>query len=545
MSTQNSSLEDALNLATDLYARGDFLNSLSLCSQILAQIPAHAPSWNLAGLNAISLALYDKAISYFSEAYTHAQEPSFLSNLAEAHRKAGNLSESRDILERLCAHDSRNGTFAFNLARTLQDLGEIELAQESYTRALELDPKDCDALFNLANLLAAQKPRDSLPLYQRAHELGDLRATHNLAHTLAQLGEIEESLALYELLLAKSAENHELHFNYANTLARAKRYTEALTHYTRACTLAPAIPAYRLNLAFLYLKLNDLAQGLPLYESRRELLAESNIAGANIAHVWREDSPVVREEALKNMRVLVFCEQGFGDTLMFARFLPLLKSKVKELLFFPQNALAPLFKEALKTLPQAYDLALPLPSLPLFLKTEAIPAPYIDELLSNSLWEALKARQNKTSSPCPKIGFIYASHSQFPQSAQKSIDPKMLLNALAPLGFELYSLQFEGIAKELCEEFDVQDAPCRDFLSLAQRALEMDFLISVDTAFAHLMGILNLRGAVLLKRDADWRWGDGISSSWYPHLKLLRQQDSWESPLKELANYLKKEYPCG
>lgn len=599
MSYDSLSLTEALQIAADFHAQGDFQSSLSLCIQILTPYPSCAPAWNLAGLNVLRLQLPHKAIDYFHTAYTHESDPAYLINLAEAYRRADEPQESLTILRALQRSNPKNPTLLYNLARTLKDSGALEESITTYRALLALEPHDSEALYNLANLLAPTAPHEAIPLYRHAYALGHQGAGANLALTLARLDSLEESLALYEALLAASPHDPALHFNHANTLALASSEARAIEAYERAITLDPTAPAPRLNLAYLHLCQGRYKLGWELYEARREMEAMTpHLAGASgddsrssnpqeslpleasqkesasdISSPHEGDLPLrapVQESTppsalcaqdkpdtlaplaklwhsgveITGKRLFVYHEQGLGDTLMFARFLPWLQARAAAVLFLPQAPLRPLFKEALATPPRPddYDLALPLPSLPLALGLENL-----DPLACRGAlpWDSSASpHKNRASDSVPKVALTFASHSAFPASAAKSLPARELLESLQGLPLALYSFQIEGIEESLAREFGVKDIgrTLGDFGATKSALESMDFVITVDTAMAHLAGSLGMEGAVLLPKRADWRWGEGESSPWYPSLRLFRQThlDDWSAPLSELRDYLKE-----
>lgn len=526
MSTENTlSLEDSLQIALTLYNRGDFQNSLSLCTQILSLFPHCSDAWNIAGLNVLALKLPDKAIGYFTEAYTHRALPSYLINLAEAHRRNHEPRESIRILAALLEHDSCNPLLLYNLARAFQDAGDPQESLRFYQKTLQYAPEDRDALYNLANLLSCSSPKEALEFYQKAAMLSHPYAAQNQARLLVEMDLLEEALALYRSLLAKEEKNHELWFNYANALALHASYAQAKEAYQKAIHLSPQSSAYRLNLAYLHLRLGELGAGFELYEARRELEGVT----PNLSSLWQPG------ESLEGKRILLYHEQGLGDTLMFSRFIPLLEAKASSVLFLPQRPLTPLFTKALIELPpkESYDIALPLPSLPLAL--------HLTSPLAPPPKESRRALSRRI-----KVGFVCASHSNFPGAKEKSIDPRILLESLQGLPFALHSFQVEGIDVSLIEAFGLVDigSTLRDFKETQESLLEMDYFITIDTAIAHLIGNLGMEAALLLPKRADWRWEIKEHSSWHPSLRLFRQVclGSWEEPLSELREYLEERW---
>lgn len=572
--TTELTVHDALHIATARYEDGDFHASLELCVQILSIAPGMAQAWNLAGLSALMLGAFGRAAEYFTQCYDLCGDRSVLVNLAETHRRAGNLKESIMLLERLLDDEPNSPMLLYNLARSLQDFGDFYESERRYRDVISLMPDDTDALYNLANLLSDKKSlrqessldsceawrlfvsraSEAVSLYIRAISLGG-QSVQNLALTLTSLGRLDEAISLYKQLCDDACVAYELLFNYANALSlRAQKQDLKLAEnlYLRAISISQN-SAYKVNLAYLYLRQNDLKHGLRLYEARRELIEEGLLEGNT--RIWKSScvldscgeilSPDISDCELKGMRILLFCEQGFGDTLMFSRFIPILQKVAKEVIFIPQRELFSLFLGVFSTaqntrIVQAipkdceFDIAIPLPSLPLALGVSDVrfDSPLLIQNVKNRVKKSQKMR----------IAFVYASHSKIDTSVQKSIPPRIFLEALSGLDVELFSFQMEGLSSALCAEFGVNEvgSTLDDFGAVASELASMDFAISVDTAFAHLCGALGIPLAILLPKYADWRYGIGGRSAWYEDVRLFFQSElgSWSEPLEELAEFL-------
>lgn len=529
---QTPSAQEILHDAIALFNHGDFAQSITLCVKALNQNPDLSDGWNIAGLNMLSLGHTQKAIEYLLEACKHGKEVGHFINLAEAYRRHKNPQESIKILEALIDDGKIDETILFNLGKSYTDTGDIPRAIAIYRELIRFNPKDGDSLFCLANLLESTDTAEALELYKRAYEEGHKSSGRNLASLYASRDELlAESLKLHEALLQKDPKNADVWFNYANALSYAGESLKAEEAYKKAIALADKNPSYKINLAYLKLRKKHFQEGFALYEARREL------EGMN-PNVPTEKLYKLGDE-LKGKRIFLYHEQGLGDTIMFERFITQLSTVAKEILFIAQQPLQSLFSmktyggnlKLIHTLPKpnAYDLALPLPSLPAALGLETIPA-----------------RPKRTEKKkLKRVGFVYKSNPAFEQSGAKSIDPQRLLEALGSLPLELVSLQVEGIDKTLQERFKLEDAGSglKNFAD-TQKALEsVDLLITIDTAIAHLAGDMGLKTYLLLPKRADWRWEEGKISSWYDSIETFRQKKigGWEEPLEELVVRLKED----
>ena len=140
-----------------------------------------------------------------------------------------------------------------------------------------------------------------------------------------------------------------------------------------------------------------------------------------------------------------------------------------------------------------------------------------------------------------KIGICFSTDSAFPESANKNIPLEVLMSALRDaqrLGVEIYSIN-----KAHCENLDkfgIIQKPMNDFLQTYEIIKELDLVISIDTAVAHLSGSMGKHTLVLLNKRYDWRWGNGISTPWYENVLCMTQSKmgQWSDVTQNLKSYL-------
>ena len=263
--------------------------------------------------------------------------------------------------------------------------------------------------------------------------------------------------------------------------------------------------------------------------------------------------PLWQGEELAGRTLYVYAEQGMGDTLQFARFLPLAARRGARIIFDCQPELLRLlanFPElaTLRTegspLPAA-DFHLPLMSLPhrlgITLATLPAPARYIG------------APPASAGPPLPRppgtrlaIGIVWAGRPQHTNDHNRSITIEHFLTLCALPGVALYSLQKgprAGDIAELGAQSLVRDLgpQIKDFADTARLIMQLDVVITIDTAVAHLAGALGRRTFVLLPFTPDWRWlGGREDSPWYPSLRLFRQQAprDWKGVMQRVRDTL-------
>ncbi len=316
--------------------------------------------------------------------------------------------------------------------------------------------------------------------------------------------------------------------------------------YQRAIELRESYAEARHALAMVYLQQGHFEQGWSDYEYRWKLAASPR--------PYQHRQPQWRGESLEGKTILLYTEQGLGDTLQFARYIPMVAKQAGRVYLVCQPALERLFlqwpsvhllTDLYERLP-AYDLHCAVTSLPLAFGTrlDSIPAqvPYL--LPDPALAERWSRRLGATGRL--RVGLAWAGNPLHQNDRQRSIALSRLAPPLAQLADRVafYSLQkgdAAGKGREVPELNLVDlDTELNDFTDTAAAISCLDLVISVDTAVAHLAGALGVRVWTLLAFASDWRWLlDRTDSPWYPTMRLFRQRTAgdWEEPLRRSSNH--------
>jgi hypothetical protein len=339
--------------------------------------------------------------------------------------------------------------------------------------------------------------------------------------------------------------------NLGVALSEQWRMAESLYIHDLAVKLAPDNAEVRTNRAIALLSAGDLAQGFAEFEWRWHTpsMQPHGIAGA----LWQG-------EALRGRTILVHDEGGFGDTLQFVRYVPQLLALGAQVILRVQGPLARLLRRSLPgaqvltlvdALPQ-YDWHCPMVSLAHRLGTtlDTIPGqtPYlVPDAAAVADWH----RRLEALRPGLKIGLVWAGAARPGTPMVDAMDRRrsMRLAALAPLarvpGVQFISLQLDGSAEAAAAPcgmtlFDPMPA-MTDFDDTAAVVANLDLVIAVDTAVAHLAGGLGRPVWLLSRYDACWRWLAGRQDSpWYPSLRFYRQPKpgDWDSVIAAVAGEL-------
>ena len=417
---------------------------------------------------------------------------------------------------------------ALGIAR--QQQGDLESAIASYRAALAAKPDYTSACSNLGAALLCRGDLDgALEWGERAIHLqpDHADAHYNLGQVLHQRGEIEAAAAAYTRASDLDPGHASAWNNLGIALRDLGRPGEAVAAYARALGLRPDAAEIRYNQAMALLEDGDFARGWPAYDAR---FASGDVPARRFVQ------PRWRGEDISTRTLLVWAEQGFGDTIQFVRCLHSLTGRAGRVVFEVQPALARLTEgvagadqvvAAGQPLPP-FDVQIPLLALPdlLGIRLETIPSgiPYLhpDPDLAET-WRRRLGRGGRL-----KVGLTWAGNPQQKNNLNRSM-PAAALAGLLRLPAAFFSLQPGEACRDLLRQGigEVTDLgpELTDFAETAAALAALDLIVTVDTSVAHLAGALGRPTWTMLAFAPDWRWlRDREDCPWYPTMRLFRQQ---------------------
>ena len=544
----SGSAVEAVQPAARLFQAGRLEEALRSCREVLASDPDNVHALHLHGLIVSRRGELQPAIDSLEKAVRLGHlDPTLFNNLGEMYRGLGRSAEAeacyRKALElkpdyaeaganlgMLLDASGRMGQSAANylsLGTALRGVGRLSEAEQSVRRALALEPDNA-------------------------------QAHHALGRVLEGLGRRDDAFAALSTALALDPDFVEAHHDLGNTLFDLGRFEDAERSYRRALALRPGFPLASFALSRLLLLRGDYASGLPLYESRFDGSDGGNDAGfrALAVQLWQVER--WRGESLKGRTLLVWTEQGFGDSLMAARYLGLLKARgIGRLLVYCEPALVRLIQamgcadEVISKEDPAplgrFDRQCTLMSLPFLFDTrlETIPrqVPYLQVPA-----ESKRKWADKLAAIRPRrVGLVWTGGKPFRTDPvrTRSIALERFSPIVAVPGCSFVSLQKEGGSEHLGgSPWKIHDwmDECRDFLETAALIEQLDLVISVDTSVAHLAGALGKPVWMLNRFESEWRWQlDREDSPWYPTMRIFRQSvaGDWSAPVERAAAALR------
>ncbi len=463
------------------------------------------------------------------------------------------LTEALRFLSQALRVNSTSADAMSNLGLALHATGRLEEAIASYRNALKFAPDHPEILYNLANTyLELNRIDDALSHFDAAlaKTPDHVGALVNRGNTLLRFNRPVEAIASYDAALAKMPGHPQILTNRGHALRRLDRPVEALAGFEAAIAAKPDFAEAHFEAGMTRLSLGDFAAGWKAYEWRWRTAAFAAQRRQFQKPLWMGDAPATGKT------ILLHAEQGFGDTIQFIRYAPLLAGQGAKVICEVQPELQPLLAQIenghditviAKGAPlPAFDLHCPLLSLPLAFGTQPATIPAAIPYLAAPA-ELLEQWRDRLPPGGPRVGFVWSGQPSHKNDANRSIPLKRLAGLFENPQLRCFSLQSgmrvadQDVLKGLPNLIHLGDS-FRDFADTAAVIALLDVVVSVDTAVAHLAGAMGKPVVILLPYAADFRWLRGRDDSpWYPQAKLVRQPEfgDWDSVIGCLHDELR------
>jgi tetratricopeptide (TPR) repeat protein len=556
---------ETLARGREYHQAGDLGRAEEVYRRILRSEPRAAAVWFALGQVCEAGRRLAEAAACFRqglEIEPHHPEGHF--QLGSALSQQGQYAEAEAAYRRCLQLKSDHLAALVNLGYVLGEHDRLDDARDCYERAVQLRPDVAEAHHNLGNALRDQGQLDrALASYDQALRLRPEygKAYINRGIALVARGDIDEALLSLERGAALKPDLADAHSSLGAALSCQLRFDEALACYERALALNPEFAEAAWNRALIWLLRGDYERGWPAYEWRWR--CKRTTLGGTVLKTVLQALPRPRWDGtpLHGRTILLYAEQGLGDTIQFIRYALLVKARGGRVIVQCQNALLSLLSQSpgidglagWGVPPPPHDVWLPLMSLPAVFHTtlETIPAeiPYIIPD------PALVAHWRRELAPVRgfRIGICWQGSPRHPWDRHRSVRLEQFEPLARVDGVRLISLQ-KGHGSEqlralggrfsvlsLGELFNEDAGP---FLDTAAVLANLDLVVSVDSAPAHLAGAMGVPAWVVLPYAPDWRWLLGRADSvWYPTLRLFRQErfGDWPGVFRQMAEALPRE----
>lgn len=484
-----------------------------ICRQMLAEKPRDAEALNLRGMIAQHRGDFAAAVASYRDAISARPDAAgFHNNLGVSLNALGRISEAADSFRRAAELNPNSAQIQLNFGNALRTLGRITESVDALRRAAVLQPGYADA-------------------------------RNSLAMSLYLAGDLDASLAEFQATISLRPDFASAWSNLANVLRDFGRLDEAAAAYRQAISIQPDHPDAHKNWAILRLLQGDYDNGFLEYEWRWK---------CDNATLRKFDRPRWAGEDPSGKTVFIYEEQGYGDVIQFSRYARLLADRGAKVIIGCRPELARLISccrgvsqvvAAGQPMP-TFDLHCPLLSLPLFCGTKSladVPAdvPYFD--LRPEITQLWKDRLGSPTRA--RIGLCWAGNPENRNDRYRSIPLEKFVPLASAGSFEFHALQL-GPAAADCERVPElslasHERALKDFADTAAVIEQLDLVITVDTAVAHLAGALAKPTWVLLPTAPDWRWLlERTDSPWYPTARLFRVTRDWDQVIGKVTSDL-------
>lgn len=458
------------------------------------------------------------------------------------YHNSGKLTEARDLYMEILKQEPDNAEVWDLLGVVYYQIKDYMESELCIKKAISINPR----LYYIENLARLYLDKGE---FKAAAALYEDLAKHNqtydnwfnLAMSYKGLQEWEKAYMAYNKSLEINPEGYESYFNLAYLALNENNPQKAVEYYKKALKIKPDDweAVYFLSLAQMQAK--DYSEGLKNFESR--LCRRSAIVSQKkIYPNLMTEKPEWKGEDLRDKVLFTYYEAGFGDILMFYRYMPILTSMCKKVIIKPQKELAPLFREnsygaeVLEIFDfekeMNFDYHIPFLSVPhvLGLKGEDIFVHHDDGYLTANPAKVDYYKKKYFDNDKFKVGIKWQGNTYYDSERVLKVEDFYELFELENTQF--YSCQtFDGVEEfeKIKQKYDVVDlgSTFSNFSDTAGALANMDLIISNDTSLVHLAGAMKKTCWVLLPHMYNWRWHTDLTRcDWYDSVKIFRQEST-------------------
>jgi tetratricopeptide (TPR) repeat protein len=614
-------IEKELQSAFEHYQSGNYDLAEEILKRVLDVVPDSAEIHNNLGLVFQMDGKLEQAIEHFQRALELDPESADANyNMGNALKDKKHFEDAIQFYQKALKYNPYLAEAHNNIGIALHEKGRFDEAVLNFQNALELKVDYAEAYFNMGNAFHKKKQHDyAMASYNKALKINPAlyEAYNNIGLILQEQGNLMEAISNYRKVVQIKPDFAMAYFNLGTVFQKEKKLDEAITNFKRALQLDPDIDNAHLNLGIALHEKGFPDEALSSYEQAVKqkpdsidaltnlgivlqakqrlveaisvfrkvlqmkpddaeahwnfsitLLLSGNFEAGWMEYEWRQHvkefekrsftKPRWNGEDIRARAVLLYAEQGIGDTIQFVRYAPLLAQKGARVFVECQAELVSLLtgvdgvQEVIKrgeVLPE-FDMHCSLLSLPYIFNTslETIPSriPYIQ---ANPSLVAKWGDKVRSDTHLFKVGIAWSGNPKYKHDHLRSCELETFACLANIEGIDYFSLQKRKVAEQATDPLaglrliDFMDE-VNDFADTAAIIQNLDLVISVDTAVAHLAGALGKTVWILLPYTPDWRWMlDREDSPWYPTMSLFRQKSpgEWGPVIEKVAEELRRQ----
>ena len=432
-----------------------------------------------------------------------------------------------------------------------------KLAKENFFEILKIDQDHEDTNLSLGILYQEEKDFNNALIYLKKVlniNKNNFNAIYYLGLVNFNLRNLDESLDFFNKCIEANKDHFQSYLMLGHIYLRKKEFDKAVNNYKKVLELNPGRERTKFNLSWCYFALLKFEEAFEYYEFRKEKMIPKSryleVINKFKSYEWNGQN-------LDNKTILIICEQGYGDNINFFRYLFWLNDKFKvKIIFYSHKKLEHLFKNSPfqivsnLNLIDHIDYHQHLLSLPgIYYKESKKFQKNINYIpvneITDSKWEK-KLNEFKK----PIIALSWQGDSRYSHDDMRSIPLSYYKDILNNKNFNFISLQknfgseqiksnnFENFLLDLSNEIDLGENAFEDTISILKK---VNYLITSDTAIAHLAGTLDVKTYLLLSFNPEWRWHIELKyKCFYPNINIIQQKNfnDWGGVFKKLKDDL-------
>jgi tetratricopeptide (TPR) repeat protein len=543
-----------LEEAVKLHKEAKYQEAEELYKEILQINPENDSAWYFMSFVARQLVKNEAAVEYLKNAISVYPSPDYYKELIDVlfalNRKEAIISVYEELLnvtpEDLDSH--------FKLGIFYQELNRVDKALECFNNVIKLNPNIPEAHNAIGTLYT--RIDDAPKAYYHFKKAVDLKPDYGVAHynlgfVLYCINEFDRAISEYEKALELNYNVPEVHCNLGAVYQKRGMYDQSFSCYRQGLEVFPDDAGLRFNLGGMLVKKGNFEEGWQYFESRLDFFPHHKLMfPPDIKPKWDSTKPI------EGKTIYVYptsYEFGYGDSIIFARYLPLLKSMGAKVIcktqpglekFFRENDLgAEILDNSTPEQELKFDYQLPYLSMPYAFKANPDNIPSKEGYLKADPQKVEYYKEKFFNNNKFKLGIFWFSHASDP-------DRTMCIEDFRPFfdieGVKVYSIQKgPGIEQLDNIQSDIVNlgATFNDFSDTAAAVENLDLVICPDTSIAHLTGAIGKPVWVFLSTMADCKWLlETEYTIWYKNMRLFRQKnlDSWDYPIEKALEMLKE-----
>lgn len=535
-----------LNKAILFVKNKDFNSAEKIYYELLRENPNDGTILSFWGMFNLKKGLLTKAEKILESSYKIKKIPSTIASLAFTKYKLNKFDDAIILYEELFRYDKDSEQIYQKIIECFRNLKMFNFAGAYCQKYLNAHPTSRHALSLITiNNMDMGEYKKAEEFCARTLELyPDNPSSWVNAGFLQELFYNNEEVAQECYKKAIEYKDTQAFYHLAVSLQKSEKFEEAEHYYKKAMEIYPNDPDIKASLGCLYLSQRQFKKGFEYFinrEQSKEIMSLKNL--------WTGQEDKYFDT---NKTILVYSDQGLGDGIQFARYLPLLQKQFEKVIVYTREPLTKILKRSFADIDfydsnlnsLNYDSSILMMDIPYYLDLGFDAIPSVDGFLKPDEEKILKYKQKYFNNDKFKIGLCWKAGDL---SIRGAINRTVNIDYLKPLleagNIEFYSFQKDDIfdaTKKYPQLIDLAQT-FNDFDDTAAAMKNIDLMVSVDSACIHLAGALGIKSKLLLPYCPDWRWFDNTKETeWYSSVEIIKQTDRqhWYKEVEILSELL-------